>query len=181
MGEIESHPVVIIGGGPAGLTAAYELVKQGIHPIVLEKADKVGGLARTETYKGFRFDMGGHRFFTKSEDVKKMWDEVLGSDFLVRPRSSRIYYGRKFFYYPLRPLNVLINLGVWESALIVLSYLRWQLFPYRREETFEQWVTNRFGKRMFLASSKRIPKKSGAFPARNSRPNGLPSASRISL
>jgi protoporphyrinogen oxidase len=164
MGEIESYPVVIIGGGPAGLTAAYELVKQGIHPIVLEKADKVGGLARTETYKGFRFDMGGHRFFTKSEDVKKMWDEVLGSDFLVRPRSSRIYYGRKFLHYPLRPLNVLINLGIWESALIVLSYLRWQLFPYRHEETFEQWVTNRFGKRIFMAFFKTYTEKVWGIP-----------------
>jgi protoporphyrinogen oxidase len=164
MGEIESHPVVIIGGGPAGLTAAYELVKQGVRPVVLEKADKVGGLARTETYKGFRFDMGGHRFFTKSEAVKKMWDEVLGNDFLVRPRLSRIYYGGKFFYYPLRPLNVLLNLGVWESALIVLSYLRWQLLPYRREETFEQWVTNRFGKRMFLAFFKTYTEKVWGIP-----------------
>lgn len=159
MAKLSSPQVVIIGGGPAGLAAAYELVKQGIRPIVLEKADKVGGLARTETYKGFRFDMGGHRFFTKSQEVKKMWDEVLGDDFLVRPRLSRIYYHSKFFYYPLRLLNVLINLGLWETARIVLSFIRWQLFPYRREETFEQWVTNRFGRRLFLAFFKTYTEK----------------------
>ena len=116
---------------------------------MLEKERLVGGLARTENYKGFHFDMGGHRFFTKSEEVKKMWHEVLGDEFLRRPRLSRIYYDGKFFDYPLKPLNALVGLGLWQSVLIVLSYLRWQLFPYRREDTFEQWVTNRFGRRLF--------------------------------
>ncbi len=142
--------VVIIGGGPAGLTAAYELTKFNRRPIVLEKGDKVGGLARTENYKGFYFDMGGHRFFTKVEEVKKMWYEILHGDFLRRPRLSRIYYKNKLFYYPLKPLNALAGLGFFQSVLIVLSYLKWQLFPYRREDTFEQWVTNRFGKRLFM-------------------------------
>jgi len=141
--------VVIIGGGPAGLTAAYELTKFNLKPIVLEKGDKVGGLARTEVYKGFHFDMGGHRFFTKVVEVKEMWHEVLGKDFLHRPRLSRIYYNKKFFCYPLKPLNALKGLGVWESCLILGSYLWWQIFPYRREDTFEQWVTNRFGSRLF--------------------------------
>jgi protoporphyrinogen oxidase len=145
----DNKQVVIIGAGPAGLTAAYELAKCDLNPIVLEKGDKVGGLARTEHYKGFYFDMGGHRFFTKVDEVKKMWKEILGEDFLHRPRLSRIYYNQKFFYYPLKPINALIGLGLWESVLIMLSYLRWRLFPYRREDSFEQWVTNRFGKRLF--------------------------------
>ena len=151
--------VVIIGGGPAGLTAAYELTKFNLCPIVLEKREMVGGLARTETYKGFHFDMGGHRFFTKAEEVKKMWQEVLRHDLLRRRRLSRIYYKGKFLYYPLRPFNVLIRLGLLESAMIALSYIKWQLFPYRREDTFEQWVTNRFGKRLFLTFFKTYTEK----------------------
>ena len=152
-------PIVVIGGGPAGLTAAYELVKRGRRPIVLEKGDKVGGLSRTEQYKGYRFDMGGHRFYTKSQEVKKMWEEVLGKEFLRRPRLSRIFYNRRFFYYPLKPLNVLWNLGPIESLRIIVSYLRWQLVPYQREETFEQWVTNRFGRRLFLVFFKTYTEK----------------------
>ncbi|HEY7322969.1 MAG TPA: NAD(P)/FAD-dependent oxidoreductase [Candidatus Binatia bacterium] len=144
----EKH-VVIIGAGPAGLTAAYELAKLKVQPTVLEKGDKVGGLARTEDYKGFYFDMGGHRFFTKVQEVKRVWHEALGKDFLRRPRLSRIYYDGKFFDYPLKPVNALFGLGVWESIRIVLSYLRWQISPYPHEDSFEQWVTNRFGKRLF--------------------------------
>jgi protoporphyrinogen oxidase len=156
--------VIVIGGGPAGLTAAYELTNYGLHPTVLEKRNIVGGLARTENYKGFHFDMGGHRFFTKSEAVKKMWHEVLGDSFLRRPRLSRIYYKKKFFSYPLKPLNALKGLGFLESVLIILSYVRWQLFPYRHVETFEQWVTNRFGKRLFLTFFKTYTEKVWGIP-----------------
>lgn len=140
---------VIIGGGPAGLTAAYQLVKLGHKPIVLEKDAVLGGIARTEEYKGYRFDMGGHRFFTKVKEVDEMWHEVLKTDFLLRPRLSRIFYKGKYFAYPLKPGNALKQLGLWESAAIMFSYVRWNLFPYREEDTFEQWVTNRFGKRLF--------------------------------
>jgi protoporphyrinogen oxidase len=140
---------VIMGGGPAGLTAAYQLIKEHYDPIVFEKLDKVGGIARTENYKGYYFDMGGHRFFTKAKEVNQFWFEVLGDDFLLRPRLSRIYYDHKFFAYPIKPFNALAGLGVFQSILITLSYLRSQLFPYRKEETFEQWVSNRFGKRLF--------------------------------
>lgn len=151
--------VVVIGGGPAGLTAAYELAKLELYPIVIEKADKVGGLARTEDYKGFYFDMGGHRFFTKVTEVKKTWREVLGDKFLCRPRQSRIYYNRKFFDYPLKPLNALAGLGIWQSICIVLSYVRWQVRPYPQEDTFEQWVTNRFGRRLFRTFFKSYTEK----------------------
>ncbi len=156
--------VVVIGGGPAGLTAAYELAKYGLSPIVLEKRNIVGGLARTENYKGYYFDMGGHRFFTKSEEVKKMWHEILGDDFLRRPRLSRIFYKKKFFHYPLKPLNALKGLGVIDSVLIFLSYLRAQIFPYRPEETFEEWVTNRFGRRLFLTFFKAYTEKVWGIP-----------------
>src|SRR5262245_43511736 len=129
--------VVVIGGGPAGLTAAYELTKASRRPIVVEKQNVVGGLARTGGYKGFQFDMGGHRFFTKAAEVKTMWQEVLGDQFLRRPRLSRIYYRKKFFDYPLKPLNALKGLGLLEGVRIGFSYLRWQVLPYRPEETFE--------------------------------------------
>jgi protoporphyrinogen oxidase len=147
--RIAENQVVIIGAGPAGLTAAYELAKLNRRPVLLEKDNQVGGLARTESYRGFYFDMGGHRFFTKVEEVKRMWHEILGQDFVRRPRLSRIYYNGKFFDYPLKPINALFGLGFWESIRIALSYLRWQIAPYRYEESFEQWVTNRFGKRLF--------------------------------
>ena len=156
--------VVVIGGGPAGLTAARELAKLGLRPTILEKGHKVGGLARTEGFRGFRFDMGGHRFFTKVEEVKKIWQEVLGAHFLRRPRLSRIYYNRRFFYYPLRPLNALRGLGPWEAILIVLSYLRWQLIPCPREDTFEEWVTNRFGRRLFRIFFKTYTEKVWGIP-----------------
>jgi protoporphyrinogen oxidase len=146
---MDSDTIVVIGAGPAGLTAAHELAKLERRAVVLEKRDKVGGLARTESYKGFFFDLGGHRFFTKVEEVNRMWRALLGGEFLRRPRLSRIYYGRKFFYYPLRPFNAVIGLGLWKSLLIVTSYVRWQFFPHREEQTFEQWVTNRFGRRLF--------------------------------
>ena len=140
---------VIIGAGPAGLSAAYELTKRGVQPIVLEKADKVGGIARTETYRGYCFDVGGHRFFTKMERIDRLWREMLGDDFLNVPRLSRIYYQSRFFNYPLQLFNALHNLGVVESLLILGSYLRAQIVPYSEEESFEQWVSNRFGRRLY--------------------------------
>jgi protoporphyrinogen oxidase len=156
--------VVIIGGGPAGLTAAYELCKQGISSIVLEKDPVVGGLARTVTYKGYHFDIGGHRFFTKVRAVERMWEEVLKDDFLYRSRLSRIYYNRRFFYYPLRAMNALLGLGLWNSILIVFSYLWARLFPHEKNDTFEQWVSNRFGKRLYRIFFKTYTEKVWGIP-----------------
>lgn len=157
-------PIVVIGGGPAGLTAAYELTKRQEKTIVLEKYNKVGGIARTENYRGYHFDMGGHRFYTKSAPVQEMWQEVLGDDFLRRPRLSRIFYQNKFFHYPLKPFNALLGLGPIEGGRIIGSYMRWHLFPYKEEETFEQWVTNRFGRRLFETFFKSYTEKVWGIP-----------------
>jgi len=141
--------VIIFGAGPAGLTAAYEACKNRFEPIVFEKDKDVGGISKTINYKNYLFDIGGHRFFTKYDEVKRIWNEILGNDFITRPRLSRIYYNNKFFYYPLRPLNALLNLGLANSFLVVLSYLYSQVKPYRDVTNFEQWVSNKFGKRLF--------------------------------
>ncbi|MCO4771640.1 MAG: NAD(P)/FAD-dependent oxidoreductase [Deltaproteobacteria bacterium] len=142
--------VVIIGGGPAGLTAAWELDKLGRQDAqVFEKDGIVGGIARTDVYKDYRFDIGGHRFFTKVTIVEDIWNEILGDELLTRPRLSRIFYKSTFFDYPLKPLNALGGLGLVESARVGFSFLYAQVFPIRDERTFDQWVTNRFGRRLF--------------------------------
>ncbi len=157
--------VVVIGGGPAGLTAAYTLCKAGVPSIILEKDAVVGGISRTVEYKGYYFDIGGHRFFTKVKAVDEMWHEVLSEEeFLHRKRLSRIYYNKKFFYYPLRAANALWGLGVWNSLLILLSYCQAQLFPTKPEETFEQWVSNRFGKRLYRIFFKTYTEKVWGIP-----------------
>ena len=150
---IESKKVVIVGAGPAGLTAAYVLSKAGVEATVLEKDRVVGGISRTVNYRDYYFDIGGHRFFTKVKAVDNMWKELLGGehigDLLRRRRLSRIYYNQKFFAYPLHPLNALFSLGVWNSFMVLLSYLYAQLFPWKNEETIEHWVVNRFGDRLY--------------------------------
>jgi len=142
-------PVVILGAGPAGLTAAYELSGKGVPSIVLEQDFVVGGLARTVEYNGYLFDIGGHRFFTKVPLIEKIWKELLGDDLLVRPRLSRIYYRGKFFKYPLEPLDALANLGLPETVRCIASYVRAHLAPQSPENNLETWVSNRFGKRLF--------------------------------
>jgi protoporphyrinogen oxidase len=145
----EQRKVVIIGAGPAGLTAAYELSKHNVPAVVLEADNVVGGISRTVNYKGYLFDIGGHRFFTKWAEVNQIWQEVLAGKFLARPRLSRIFYRRKFFYYPLKAKNALFGLGLVETVRIVFSYLRSRLVYYHNEQNLEQWVSNRFGKRLY--------------------------------
>src|SRR5437764_6286060 len=141
--------VAIIGAGPAGLTAGYLLSKEDVGVVVLE-ADPVyvGGISRTVTYNGFHFDIGGHRFFSKSKSVEDLWTEILPNDMLVRPRSSRIFYAGKFFSYPLKPIEALLKLGIFTSTLCILSWLKARLFPVRNPRNFEDWVSNQFGKRL---------------------------------
>jgi len=143
--------LIIIGAGPAGLTAAYKAIQsEKLKSTVLEKDPKyVGGISRTVDYKGYKFDIGGHRFFSKSQEVEDFWSEILGDDLLERPRLSRIFYKGKFFDYPLKPFNALFNLGIFETILILLSYFKVKIFPNKNPKTFEEWVTNQFGYRLF--------------------------------
>jgi protoporphyrinogen oxidase len=146
--EFHEKSVVIIGAGPAGLTAAYELSKHGVPAMVLEADRGVGGISRTVNYNGYLFDIGGHRSFTKWDEVNELWREILPEDFLERPRLSRISYNKKFFVYPLRALNALTGLGLFETFRIVLSYLWSRLFFYHNEQNIEQWISKRFGRRL---------------------------------
>jgi protoporphyrinogen oxidase len=143
--------VGIIGGGPAGLTAAYVLSTPGsqFKPIVFEASDTIGGIARTENYKGYRFDIGGHRFFTRIPEVQALWREICGDDFVRRRRLSRIYYGGKYYMYPLKAFNALSTMGPVEAVRIFLSYIKWQFWPHKAEDNLEQWVINRFGGRLY--------------------------------
>ncbi|WP_193335386.1 NAD(P)/FAD-dependent oxidoreductase [Devosia beringensis] len=141
---------LVIGAGPAGLTTAYELSKDG-HSVVMVERDPVyvGGISRTVNYKGYRFDIGGHRFFSKSAEVEAWWTEIMGDEMLQRPRSSRIYYNGKLFDYPLRAGDALAKLGPLEALRCVLSYAWAQVRPYKKVVSFEQWVVNNFGRRLF--------------------------------
>ena len=152
MGVAEQKTAIIVGGGPAGLTAAYELqrLSETVRPVVFEADSIVGGISRTETHNGYRFDIGGHRFFTKVREVEQMWQEVMGDDFIIRPRLSRIYYRDKFYSYPLKIFNALGNIGPYEALRIMISYMKWRVRPKRTEDTFEEWVINRFGGRLYM-------------------------------
>ncbi|WP_363350367.1 NAD(P)/FAD-dependent oxidoreductase [Methylocystis echinoides] len=148
MGDIIE--TIIIGAGPAGLTAAYTLAKQGRGALVLEQDPVyVGGISRTASYKGFLFDIGGHRFFSKSKEIVDLWNEILPDDFLERPRLSRIYYRGKFYAYPLKAFEALKNLGLVESALCMASFAYAKAFPVKSPRTFHAWVRNQFGERLF--------------------------------
>jgi protoporphyrinogen oxidase len=147
--ELRDKPTVILGAGPAGLTAGYLLVRRGLPVVVLEAEDQVGGIAKTAVRDGYRFDLGGHRFFTKAKEVDDLWHEIMDEEFLRRPRMSRIYWNGKFLDYPLRGPDVIKKLGPVELTRAFLSYLVARMKPKRNEETFEEWVSNRFGKRLF--------------------------------
>lgn len=164
---IMQKKIAIIGAGPAGLTAAYELTKAGQNVTIFESDPiYVGGISRTESYKGFLFDIGGHRFFSKSKEVEDFWTEILGDDLLDRPRSSRIYYNKQFFSYPLVATEALTKLGVIESALCVLSYLKAKAFLVKNPVNFEDWVINQFGERLYNIFFKTYTEKVWGIPCK---------------
>jgi protoporphyrinogen oxidase len=157
--------VVVIGAGPAGLTAAYELRKAGVPVAILEQdAHKVGGLSRTVEYKGFRFDIGGHRFFSKNPLIEQLWTEIAGERMLTRDRKSRIFYRGVLFKYPLEIIDSLKNLGPLESAACVGSYVRARLARKREIRTFEDWVTHAFGRRLYEIFFKTYTEKVWGIP-----------------
>ena len=162
---VAAHETVIAGGGPAGLTAAYELSKHGRSCVVLESDPRlVGGISRTDQYKGYRFDIGGHRFFSKSDEVNRLWREVLGEELLTRSRLSRIYYDRKFFHYPLKPVDALWKLGPLKAFAIGATYLKAKIRPIKPERSVEDWVVNRFGRVLFEIFFKSYTEKVWGMP-----------------
>lgn len=166
MSEKKIYEVLIIGAGPAGLTAGYLLSKQNRSSIIIEASDMVGGISRTPQYKNFYFDIGGHRFFSQSDTVEKLWDEMLPNQLLTRPRQSRIFYKKQFYHYPLKALNVLLQLGFFESVRCVLSYGKARLKPLPPTD-FSNWVINHFGKRLYHHFFKTYTEKVWGIPCEN--------------
>src|SRR3712207_4268427 len=146
--SVSSRPVAVLGGGPAGLTAGLILARRGVPVIIFEADEQVGGIAKTVVRDGYRFDLGGHRFFTKSDEVERLWHELLGDELLLRPRMSRIRWRGRFLDYPLRATDVVRKLGPVELTRALASYARTATAPKGNEETFEEWVVNRFGRRL---------------------------------
>jgi protoporphyrinogen oxidase len=156
---------LVVGAGPAGLTAAYELTKRGAPVTVVEGDSIVGGISRTAERDGWRFDIGGHRFFTKVPEVEALWHEVLpAEDFLLRPRISRIFYDGKLYDYPLKASNALRNLGMVEAVKCVLSYLWARIRPPRDESDYESWLVARFGWRLYRTFFKTYTEKVWGVP-----------------
>lgn len=169
---------IIIGAGPAGLTAALELLRRtDIHPVILEQSDDVGGISRTVEYQGNRMDIGGHRFFSKSDRVMNWWLDILPIEtpdhhpdqqdrvMLVRQRLSRIFYGRKFYDYPVRLNgNTIRNLGPLRIVRIGFSYLRARLRPVKPEKSLEDFFINRFGKELYQTFFKDYTEKVWGVP-----------------
>jgi len=154
-----------MGAGPAGLTAAYELMKHDVPITVVEKdAGYVGGLARTVEHNGYRFDIGGHRFFSQNPEGEDLWTEILGPEMLTRGRLSRIYYRGRFFAYPLKAVNALWNLGLIETVRCMASYSRARLFPIRNPRSFQDWVRNQFGWRLYSIFFKTYTEKVWGIP-----------------
>jgi protoporphyrinogen oxidase len=159
-------PVRVIGAGPAGLTAAYRLAQAGCPVEVYEADTVVGGISRTVERDGWRFDIGGHRFFTKVRVVEELWDEILpGDDFMLRPRLSRIQYRGRLFDYPLRAMNALRGLGALEACRCVGSYAWARMRPPKDQSTFEGWTTARFGRRLYSIFFKTYTEKVWGVPA----------------
>ena len=156
--------VAVIGAGVAGLASAYTLAKAGKSVVVVEKDDVVGGLSKTVVHNGFRFDLGGHRFFTKNEEIEELVRGLLKDELAPTPRSSKIFMRGKYFDYPLRPMNALFGLGVGESAKIILDYLKQKVTPQREIVSLEDWVVANFGRELFKIFFKEYSEKVWGIP-----------------
>lgn len=162
---VDEPAIVVVGAGPAGLGTALELARSCLKPIVIDRNDIVGGLARTIVRNGYRFDIGPHRFFTKNREIEQLWNQTLGEDFLAVDRLTRIFYRGRFFHYPLRPGNALLGLGPIRTARSVLSYA-WQRLKSRRDEpeSFEDWIVEQFGRTLFEIFFKTYTEKVWGIP-----------------
>lgn len=158
---------VIIGAGPAGLGCAYTLAVAGRHCLVVDNNSQPGGICRTINYNGYLFDIGGHRFLTKSKEVDSLWHDIMGDDFMKVKRISRIYYKKKLFNYPLTLFDVIRKLGIIESSLCLISYLRRKLTPCTGRKSFEQWIINNFGDRLYRMFFKSYTEKVWAVPCKD--------------
>jgi protoporphyrinogen oxidase len=156
--------VIIMGAGPAGLAAGYELQRNGVESTLCEADPQVGGISKTIQYKNYYFDLGGHRFFTKFKEVDQLWHEVLEDKFRKTPRISRIYYRNRFFNYPLTALNAFLGVGILDTLVILVSYFKTKVKPYPREDTFEEWVSNRFGRKLYSIFFKTYTEKVWGIP-----------------
>lgn len=146
---MSSKRIAIIGAGPAGITAAYELSKRGYDVELFEASDRVGGLSKSIDLWNQRVDLGPHRFFSQDTKVNALWLEVVGKDYRMVDRLTRIYFDKKFYYYPLKPFDALLKLGIWKGFVCGMSYLRQKIVPTKKDGSFENWVTNRFGYKLF--------------------------------
>ena len=148
-----NNKIIIIGAGPAGLAAGYELVKNNKKILILEKEQQVGGIAKTINHQGNLYDIGPHRFFTKNSEVLKLWQSVLNENFKKRPRLTRIYYQKKYFYYPLKPLDAFVKIGFFEAIKIFFDYLytrlKYYFYPKKKPVNYQDWMIQKFGKRLF--------------------------------
>ena len=156
--------IAVLGGGPAGLTAGLILGLRGAEGAVFEAEDSVGGLAKTVEVDGYRFDLGGHRFFTKLQPVADLWEAMLGDELLTRPRLSRIYFDGRYFAYPLQARDVPSRLGFLESILCFASYATASARRNGTPETFEEWVSSRFGRRLYDAFFRSYTEKVWGIP-----------------
>ncbi|MFP3905003.1 MAG: NAD(P)/FAD-dependent oxidoreductase [Armatimonadota bacterium] len=161
---MDNNPqTLIIGAGPAGIAAAYHLSHHDVPVTVYEMDDTIGGIARTVEYRNFRFDVGGHRFFTRIDRIRELWKKIMGDDFIRRERKSRIFYRGTLIDYPLKISSALKALGIWESLACLGSYFWAQVFPVE-EDSFEGWVTNRFGRRLYEHFFKTYTEKAWGMP-----------------
>jgi protoporphyrinogen oxidase len=156
--------IAIIGAGPAGITSAFELSKAGFDVTVYEASESVGGLSKTIELWDQKVDLGPHRFFSNDTKVNQLWLEVVGKDYQMVDRLTRIYYKKKFYYYPLKPFDALFKLGIWQAFLCVLSYFKEKIKPTKQDGSFESWVTSRFGSRLYLIFFKTYSEKLWGIP-----------------